>query len=152
MGAQLSGRTRGGRGGRRSYTPLSEINVTPFVDVMLVLLIIFMVAAPLMSVGVPVDLPQTSAPPLATEKEPLFVTVTPDGRVWVQESEVELGNLVTLLTAVTEANPDARILVRGDQTVAYGRMLEVMGTMSGAGFTKVGLVADLPGSRPEATR
>ncbi|HEV7370525.1 ExbD/TolR family protein [Arenibaculum sp.] len=143
MGAQLSGRG-GGRGRRRSYTPLSEINVTPFVDVMLVLLIVFMVAAPLMSVGVPVDLPRTAAPPLAPEKEPLFVSVTPDGRVWVQESEVEIQNLVSLLTAVTGANPEARILVRGDQTVAYGRMLEVMGTMSAAGFTKVGLVADLP--------
>ncbi|HSK41960.1 MAG TPA: biopolymer transporter ExbD, partial [Arenibaculum sp.] len=128
MGVQLSGRSRSGRG-RRSYTPLSEINVTPFVDVMLVLLIVFMVAAPLMSVGVPVDLPRTSAPPLAQEREPLFVSVTPDGRVWVQESEVEIENLVSLLTAVTYANPEARILVRGDQTVAYGRMLEVMGTM-----------------------
>lgn len=152
MGAQLAGRSRGGRSGRRSYTPLAEINVTPLVDVMLVLLIVFMVAAPLMSVGVPVDLPRTSAPPLAAEKEPLFVTVTPDGRVWVQESEVALDNLVPLLTAVTDANPEARILVRGDQTVAYGRMLEVMGTMSAAGFAKVGLVADLPGPRPPAAR
>jgi biopolymer transport protein TolR len=145
MGAQLSGSGRGGRGGRRrSYAPLSEINVTPFVDVMLVLLIVFMVAAPLMTVGVPVDLPKTAAPPMPADKEPLFVTVRPDGKIYVQETEVGIDNLVPLLQAVTNANPEARILVRGDHAIQYGRMLQVMGTMSSAGFSKVGLVAELP--------
>lgn len=147
MGAQLSGsvRSAGSRGGRRrSFRPNSEPNVTPFVDVMLVLLIVFMVAAPLMTVGVPVDLPKTNAAPLPVDKEPLIISIRPDGTIYVQETAVELANLVALLTAVTGANPEARILVRGDQKLAYGRMLEVMGAMSGAGFKKVGLVADLP--------
>lgn len=145
MGAQLAGPSgRGGGRRRSSYRPLSEINVTPFVDVMLVLLIVFMVAAPLMTVGVPVDLPKTAAPPIAADKDPLFVTVTPDGKIFVQETEVGLDNLVPLLQAVTNANPEARVLVRGDHAIQYGRMLQVMGTMSAAGYSKVGLVAELP--------
>ncbi|WP_207476713.1 ExbD/TolR family protein [Arenibaculum pallidiluteum] len=148
MGVQLSG-SGGGRGGRkRGYRPLAEINVTPLVDVMLVLLIVFMVAAPLMSVGVPVDLPRTQAPPMPQNKDPLFVTVAPDGKVFVQETEVGVDNLVALLEAVTNANPEARIIVRGDKSIQYGRMLEVMGTMSAAGYTKVGLAANLPEPRP----
>ncbi|MDR3516266.1 MAG: protein TolR [Azospirillaceae bacterium] len=145
MGVEIRSRSGGGRG-RRGYSRMAEINVTPFVDVMLVLLIVFMVAAPLMAVGVPVDLPKTKAPPIASEKDPLFVSVTGDGRIFVQETPVELANLVPMLSAITNSNPDARVLVRGDQQISYGRMLEVMGTMSAAGFKKVGLVAELPGA------
>jgi biopolymer transport protein TolR len=151
MGAQLGGKSSG-RGGRRSYRPLAEINVTPLVDVMLVLLIVFMVAAPLMSVGVPVDLPKTGAPPIAADKEPLYVSVDAQSRIFVQETQVEMANLVPLLPAITENNLDARVLVRGDRTVAYGTMLQVMGTISAAGFSKVGLVAELPGAKPASAR
>ena len=143
MGAQLAGKS-GGRGKRRGYRAMAEINMTPFIDVMLVLLIVFMVAAPMLTVGVPVDLPKTNAAPLEPQKDPLFVTVQTDGRVFVQETPVELTAMVPLLIAVTDNNPEARILVRGDAKIAYGKMLEVMGTMSAAGFKKVGLVAEMP--------
>lgn len=143
MAGQLAGKTHG-RGKRRGYRAMAEINMTPFIDVMLVLLIVFMVAAPMLTVGVPVDLPKTNAAPLEQQKDPLFVTVQTDGRVFVQETPVELANMVALLIAVTNNNPEARILVRGDAKIAYGKMLEVMGTMSAAGFKKVGLVAEMP--------
>jgi biopolymer transport protein TolR len=143
MGAQLAGKSNG-RGKRRSYSQLSEINVTPFVDVMLVLLIVFMVSAPLMTVGVPVDLPKTAAPSLPADNKPLFISIDTQNRIYVQETQVELGNLVPLLRAITENNPEARVLVRGDAKIAYGTMLQVMGTISAGGFTKVGLVAELP--------
>ncbi|AWU93327.1 protein TolR [Azospirillum ramasamyi] len=143
MAGQLAGKSHG-RGKRRGYRAMAEINMTPFIDVMLVLLIVFMVAAPMLTVGVPVDLPKTNAAPLEQQKDPLFVTVQTDGRVFVQETAVELTNMVPLLIAVTNNNPEARILVRGDAKIAYGRMLEVMGTMSAAGFKKVGLVAEMP--------
>ncbi|MBI1209800.1 MAG: protein TolR [Azospirillum sp.] len=144
MAMQLAGRPNRSRSRRRVYRSMSEINVTPFVDVMLVLLIVFMVAAPLLSVGVPVDLPKATAKPLTADKEPLFVTVKPDGRVYIQESEVEIANLVPMLVGITGTNPDARILVRGDRKIAYGRILEVMAAISMGGFKKVGLVAELP--------
>jgi biopolymer transport protein TolR len=143
MGAQLGGKSNG-RGKRRSYSQLSEINVTPFVDVMLVLLIVFMVSAPLMTVGVPVDLPKTAAPSLPADNKPLFISIDTQNRIYVQETPVELNNLVPLLRAITENNPEARVLVRGDAKIAYGTMLQVMGTISAGGFTKVGLVAELP--------
>ena len=143
MGAQLAGKSNG-RGKRRSYSQLSEINVTPFVDVMLVLLIVFMVSAPLMTVGVPVDLPKTAAPSLPADNKPLFITIDTQNRIYVQETQVELANLVPLLRAITENNPEARVLVRGDAKIQYGTMLQVMGTISAGGFTKVGLVAELP--------
>jgi biopolymer transport protein TolR len=143
MGAQLAGKSNG-RGKRRSYNQLSEINVTPFVDVMLVLLIVFMVSAPLMTVGVPVDLPKTAAPSLPADNKPLFISIDTQNRIYVQETQVELDNLVPLLRAITENNPEARVLVRGDAKIAYGTMLQVMGTISAGGFTKVGLVAELP--------
>ena len=143
MGAQLGGKSNG-RGKRRSYSQLSEINVTPFVDVMLVLLIVFMVSAPLMTVGVPVDLPKTAAPSLPADNKPLFISIDTQNRIYVQETQVELNNLVPLLRAITENNPEARVLVRGDAKIAYGTMLQVIGTISAGGFTKVGLVAELP--------
>jgi biopolymer transport protein TolR len=133
-----------GRRGKRRYRPLSEINVTPFVDVMLVLLIVFMVTAPLLTVGVPVDLPQTRAPNVSEPEEPLVVTVTLDGAIHVQETEVALEELVPLLIAVTDANPETRIFVRGDRQLAYGRVMEVMGSVTAAGFSRVALVAELP--------
>lgn len=143
-GPMLSG-GGGGRGRRRSFRPMAEINVTPFVDVMLVLLIVFMVTAPLLTVGVPVDLPRTEARTVESPSdEPLTVTVDAEGRIYVMESQVELRNLAPLLVAVTGANPQARIFVRGDRTIQYGRVMQVMGTLSVAGFTRVALVAELP--------
>jgi len=129
---------------RKRARPMSEINVTPFVDVMLVLLIVFMVSAPLMTVGVPVDLPKTAAPSLPADNKPLFITIDTQNRIYVQETQVELDNLVPLLRATTENNPEARVLVRGDAKIQYGTMLQVMGTISAGGFSKVGLVAELP--------
>ncbi len=136
----------GGGGGRRrgSYKLLSEINVTPFVDVMLVLLIVFMITAPLLTVGVPVDLPKTKAKSIAESEEPLVITVNAEGVIFIQDTEVELENLVPRLAAITDYKPDTRIYVRGDKSINYGRVLEVMGTVNVAGFTRVALVAELP--------
>ena len=131
-------------GGRRRYAQLSDINVTPFVDVMLVLLIVFMVTAPLLTVGVPVDLPKTEAAQLTDEIEPLVVTVREDGTIFLQETEVAADQLVPRLMAVTGAKPDTRIFVRGDRDVSYGRIMEVMGMISDAGYAKVALIAELP--------
>lgn len=150
MGAQLAGKGGHGRGRRRGYRPMADINMTPFIDVMLVLLIVFMVAAPLLTVGVPVDLPKTNAAPLEAQKDPLFVTVRANGEIYVQETQVEMDRIVPLLIAVTENNPEARIFVRGDAAINYGKMLQVMGTMSAAGFKKVGLVAELPNAAAAA--
>jgi len=126
---------------------MSEINVTPFVDVMLVLLIVFMVTAPLLTVSVPVNLPKTPAPPAAvTDKEPLYVSVKSDGSIYVQETQVELAALVPKLRAVAGNNPDTRIMVRGDEKNLYGIMVQVLGAISAAGFTRIGLAAELPGT------
>ncbi len=141
--------SRGNSGGRRRRAPppMSQINVTPFVDVMLVLLIVFMVTAPLLTVGVPVNLPRAQAPNISEPEEPMVVTVVADGRVYVQESEVALPNLVPLLVEVTGANPDVRIFVRGDRQLVYGRIMEVMGAIAAAGFSRVSLVAEMPPDR-----
>ncbi len=134
-----------GRGRSASrYRPLSEINVTPFVDVMLVLLIVFMVTAPLLTVGVPVDLPKTQAQSIADPDEPLVISVNAEGTIYIQDSAVELGQLVPRLRAITESKPDTRIFVRGDKAIAYGRIMQVMGTVNTAGFTRVALIAELP--------
>ena len=129
---------------RRRNPPLSEINVTPFVDVMLVLLIVFMVTAPLLTVGVPVDLPKTKAAQLTDEVEPLVVTVRADGSLYLQETGISREELVPKLLAVSGANPDLRIFVRGDKSIAYGSVMEVMGQISSAGFSRVALLAELP--------
>lgn len=129
---------------RKRYRPVSEINVTPFVDVMLVLLIVFMVTAPLLSVGVPVDLPKTEAATLNDSDEPLIVTVNKDGDVFLDEEPTDLARLVATLKATHGANPDIRIFVRGDEAIHYGRVMEVMGRISAAGFKKVALLAKLP--------
>jgi len=138
-----------GRRGR--YRPMSEINVTPLVDVMLVLLVIFMVTAPLLTVGVPVELPQTQAPPINEPKEPLVITLNREGVIYVQESTIETDALVPKLQAITGANPDAVIYVRGDKDINYGRVLEVMSLVSSAGFRKVSLVAEAPKGRTAAS-
>ena len=135
---------KAGSGGRRRYSPMSDINVTPFVDVMLVLLIVFMVTAPLLTVGVPVDLPKTEAAQLTDQVEPLVITVRADGSLFLQESEVANDQLVARLVAITGAKPDTRIFVRGDKRIAYGSVMEVMGMVSTAGFTRVALLAELP--------
>jgi biopolymer transport protein TolR len=132
------------RGGKFRRKPMAEINVTPFVDVMLVLLIVFMVTAPLLSVGVPVDLPKTKAATLNDTEEPLVVSIDSKGTVFLQKKEVPLNNLVPLLQAVTGAKPDTRIFVRGDQAIQYGMVMQVMGHISAAGFNKVSLMAELP--------
>ncbi len=131
-----------GRGGgrRRRYTPMAEINVTPFVDVMLVLLIVFMVSAPLLTVGVPLDLPQASANPLSTQEEPITLSVDADGRIFLQTTEIALGDLVGKLTAIAKNGYDERIFVRGDRNANYGSVMRVMAVLSQAGFRRIGLV------------
>jgi biopolymer transport protein TolR len=133
-----------GRGRRGRYRPLAEINVTPLVDVMLVLLIIFMVTAPLMTSGVPVDLPKTTAQPINSDSEPLTVSIDAQGQIFLQDEKVELPELVSKLQAIAQNNADRRIFVRGDKDLAYGRIMEVMGTITQGGFTKVALLAEEP--------
>lgn len=152
MGAELmaSGGGNRRRGRRGGYAPMANINVTPLVDVMLVLLIVFMVTAPLLTVAVPVDLPKAQAQSVKQDKEPLVISVDVKGGVYLQEARLELDSLVAKLKAVTGANAEARIFVRGDKGVPYGRIMEVMGTINAAGYTKVALVAELP--QPEKKR
>ena len=127
--------------GRRRHTPpMSEINVTPMVDVMLVLLVIFMVTAPLLTVGVLVDLPKIKAGIIQGQDEPLAITIDAEGQVYLQETKVDLESLVPRLSAITSNNPDVRIFVRGDAAINYGRVMEVMGTINAAGYRKVALV------------
>jgi biopolymer transport protein TolR len=147
MAASLNGggsRRGKGRFARGRYTPMAEINVTPFVDVMLVLLIIFMVAAPLLNVGVPVDLPKTEAKPITGQDEPLVVSVDAKGEIFLQETKIGQDELLPRLRAISANKPDQRIFVRGDKAISYGRVMEVMGMINGAGFTKVALVAEQP--------
>jgi biopolymer transport protein TolR len=125
---------------------MSDINVTPMVDVMLVLLIIFMVAAPLLTVGVPVNLPQTKAAPLNEKTEPLAITIKADGKIFIQDTSVELQELTARLQAITENKPDTRIYLRGDHSLDYGRVMEVMGLITSAGFTKLALISETPGA------
>ncbi len=147
---QASGRTR-----RRSTKPMSEINVTPFVDVMLVLLIIFMVAAPLLTVGVPIELPETAATALPQEEEePLTIALAADGTVVLQETQVAFDTLVAKLTAVAGERQDGKIFLRADGAVEYARVMQVMGALNAAGFRNIGLVTDaggptLTGAAPE---
>ena len=127
---------------RSSKGPMSEINVTPFVDVMLVLLIIFMVTAPLLTVGVQVDLPESSADSLSEDQEPLTLSINSKGEVFIQEHRVEFDKIVPKILAISNNRTDTRIYVRGDRTINYGRVLEVMGRLSGAGFSKVALISE----------
>lgn len=133
-----------GKGRRRRRSVMAEINVTPMVDVMLVLLIIFMVSAPLLTVGVPIDLPQSQAKSLDQDKEPLTLSVNTQGKVFLQNEEIELANLVPKLEAVAQARggKEARVYVRGDKNANYGSMMAVMGRLSAAGFHRVALVTE----------
>ncbi len=119
---------------------MSEINVTPFVDVMLVLLIVFMVTAPLLTVGIKVDLPKVKATALTDIKDPIEITVNLEGDIYIGESKVEVENLIPRLNAITEQNTEARIYVRGDRVVAYGRIMEIMAIINSAGYVKVALI------------
>jgi len=135
------------RGSARSrYRPLAEINVTPMVDVMLVLLIIFMVTAPLMTSGVSVDLPKTNAQPINNDSQPLTVSVRANGDVYLQDEEVPLPDVVDKLKAIASNNPDRRIFVRGDKDLPYGRIMELMGIITQGGFTHVALLAEQTGT------
>ena len=127
---------------RSSKEPMSEINVTPFVDVMLVLLIIFMGTAPLLTVGVQVDLPESSADTLSDQQEPLTLTINSKGQIFIQETQVEFDKMTAKILAISKNRTDTRIYVRGDKTINYGRVLEIMGTLSGAGFSKVALISE----------
>jgi len=122
---------------------MAEINVTPMVDVMLVLLIIFMVAAPLLTAGVPIDLPDSKAKAISDEdNKPLEVSIAKDGRIFVGETETSEERIVTILTSMTEDNPDRRIYIRGDKGIDYGKVMKVLGTINSAGFNKVALISE----------
>ncbi len=140
MGVKLVNDPHRHRPGRPK--PMSEINVTPLVDVMLVLLIVFMVAAPLLTVGVAVDLPETAAKPIPEQGEPLTVTVTGDGQIYVEDTAVDIDSLVPRLEAIATAGYDQRIYIRGDQSRSYGEIVRVMGRINAAGFRQIGLVTD----------
>ncbi|HWM45897.1 MAG TPA: protein TolR [Xanthobacteraceae bacterium] len=147
MAVSSAGAVGGGgrRHGRRRRAVMSEINVTPMVDVMLVLLIVFMVSAPLLTVGVPIDLPQSQAKSLDQDKEPLAISVNLEGKVFLQNTEIPVDELVPKLKAITEARGgfDERIYVRGDKKVDYGTVMRVMGRLSAAGFRRVALVTEV---------
>ena len=120
--------------------PFSEINVTPFVNVMLVLLIIFMVTAPLLTVGVQVDLPESNADSLQSDNEPLELTISKDGNIYIQETEINIKELIPKLIAITDNRLDTKIYVRGDEVINYGKVMRVLGELSGSGFSKVALI------------
>lgn len=147
MGMNGAGASAGGKRRHRRRAVMAEINVTPMVDVMLVLLIIFMVSAPLLTVGVPIDLPQTQAKSLGQDKEPLAVSVDTKGKVFLQNTEIAMDELVPKLKAITAArggnNAEERIYVRGDRKVDYGTVMKVMGRLSAAGFARVALVTEV---------
>ena len=146
---QGGGRRRGRRGRAR---PMAEINVTPFVDVMLVLLIIFMVSAPLLTVGVPIELPETSAEALPTEQEaPLSITLTADGQVLLMENETESDDLIAQLRAIAAERDSRKVFLRADGTIPYARVAEVMGALNAGGFNEIGLVTDAGGPRLDGT-
>lgn len=152
-GAVIDKASGGGRKRRNNMRrkPMAEINVTPFVDVMLVLLIIFMVAAPLMTVGVPIELPETAAAPLPTEQEePLTITIGDDGKVFIQNEEIAREELVTKLRAVMAERADNKLFLRSDKSVAYGDVMEIMGALNAGGFTEIGLVTDAGGPALDA--
>jgi biopolymer transport protein TolR len=148
MAANAAGRGQwqSRRSRRRTTHVMSEINVTPMVDVMLVLLIIFMVSAPLLTVGVAIDLPQTQAKSLDQDREPLTVTVNDKGQVYLQNTDIKLDELVPKLKAITKNGTDERIYVRGDRKVDYGTVMRVMGRLSAAGYRRVALITEVEGN------
>ncbi len=147
MGSNNSNRRR-----RARAQPFAEINITPLVDVMLVLLVIFMVAAPMMTTGVSVDLPQTKASPVSGQDEPLSISVTSEGKVYVQKQEVALEALQAKLKAVAGEKKDTRIFVRGDRNIDYGKIMAVVGEVNAAGFSKVALITDIGNAGGEEKR
>ncbi len=157
MGASVTSSDNSGGGKRRKRRskrarPMSEINVTPFVGVMLVLLIIFMVAAPLLTVGVPVELPETAAEALPeTEEEPLTVTLTADARILIQTTEVDPTGLIPQLQAVAAERNSDRIFLRADGEIPYESVMQVMGALNAGGFRNIGLVTDTGGPRLDGT-
>jgi biopolymer transport protein TolR len=144
MSASVTGAGAGGgkRRRRSRRAPIADINMTPFIDVVLCLLIIFMVAAPLLTAGVPLDLPQSQANALNNDKEPLTISVDGKGDIYLQETKVKLDEVVPKLTSIAQQGYEERIFVRGDRTVNYGQVMQVMGRISGAGFKKVALVTE----------
>ena len=139
VGSSGGGGRRGGRrGGKKA--PISEINVTPMVDVMLVLLIIFMVAAPMMTVGVPIDLPETQAKAMNSDTQPITISVNPAGEIYLQETAIPLEDVVAKLEAIATTGYNERIYVRGDTAAAYGTVMQVMARISAAGFKNIGLL------------
>jgi biopolymer transport protein TolR len=155
LGAARAGR---GYGARRKYAPMAEINVTPMVDVMLVLLVIFMVTAPLLTVGVPVDLPKTKAAAMNNDDKPLVVSVRKDGAIYLQDTQIDMDSLGPRLAAITASKPDTTVYVRADQDINYGVFAQVLAELQANGITKIGLVNDskdtstpAPGAKPAGT-
>jgi len=142
MAMGLAGAKRGGRGRSRRRGLVAEINVTPFVDVMLVLLIVFMVTAPLLTAGIQVELPKTKADALPADKEPLTVTILSDGSIYLQDTAVPAEDLLARLKAIAKTGYDQRIFIRGDSSAQYGRIAEIMALMSAAGYRNLGLVTE----------
>ena len=149
MAAGIQHASSRGRG-RMRRRAMAEINVTPFVDVMLVLLIVFMVTAPLLTVGVAVDLPKTRAPALGQDAEPLSITVQRNGAIFIQKEQVPQAALVDKLKTISANGYDQRIFVRGDDQASYGKVMEVMGILAASGFTRIGLVTDVVKPQPDA--
>ena len=147
MTVVIGGRHRRGRGRARGAKPLVEINVTPFVDVMMVLLVVFMVAAPLLTVGVPLQLPRSSATPLPVDmQEPLTINLDAEGRVFVQKTEVAFADLISQLQAIAAERQNDRVFLRADARLDYGRVAQVMGALNAGGFRNIGLVTDPAGA------
>ena len=140
----MAGGMIGPGNGRRRYRPMADINVTPLVDVMLVLLIVFMITAPMITSGVNVNLPQANAKPVNSDSKPITITVNAQDQIYLQNSQVQLANLVSTLQQISQNNNDQRVFVRGDKDVSYGDMLQVMATITQGGFTKVALLAQQP--------
>ena len=154
MAGMLQGSKRHSFGHAKRRPPMADINVTPMVDVMLVLLVIFMVTAPLLTVGVQVDLPKTKAKAIAGSDEPLAVSIDRDGNVYVQDTQMDLNAVVPRLQAISDNNPEVRIFVRGDANVDYGSVMQVMGVLNAAGFSRVALITTqqhglAPGKNPK---
>lgn len=138
-------------GARYKHAQISQINVTPMVDVMLVLLVVFMITAPLLTVGVPIDLPKTAASRIVGQDEPLVVSVAHDGKIYLQDAELALDELIPRLIAITENRREARIFLRGDRAIAYGQVMIVMGAMNQAGFSRVALLTEMPGKNKKTS-
>ena len=148
MGGSLAQSGRKSRRGRRRALPIADINMTPFIDVMLVLLIVFMVAAPMLTVGVPIELPKTAAKPMQDETQPVTISIKPNGDIFLMETKIGPDEIVPRLQAIVKNGADERIFIRGDKSVDYGTMMRIMGQVSGAGFKRIGLVTAQDDSAP----